>query len=560
MNELRSGRVGTLGCGGTRAPIRRIACAAGAALVLVAAVGCGGAKKDEGTPPGPGCRGGLAPTRAIGNWDVVPYQRFSGTFEVGVVGFHEEGLDVVFAVNGEPVGRVAEPTRNPRTGVCEYFVTLDAADYPDGPVTVTATLEPDCVGHLARELAPLVLHANAGGSLGNDTVLRVDCATGDDDAGDGSPGAPYRTIERAFTLVGDGGTVELAAGGCYELTDDLPPSGYTHWTTVQPAPGVAREEVEILTYGPGASTGRFGEDRVRWRNVRLRKDVEPGYSTLFYLESGHAVWFDGAELYDARGQWNGGQLLGGNVPWEAYYTDAYVHDIQNAGYRFGRGVVMENIGSDVFRGASGLLSVNLVVYGIDAGTTDAHPDFFQFYNPDETVENVVVYNARVYDMGAQGIFGGPGEMRDVAFVNLLMEKDPADSALTSQITGSWDHVLLWHVTTVDAGFFLRETAALRSFFIQNGLYHTLHAGDATSLPTFTIERNHVATLVWDQPEPMGLYASVGDPGFVDVATDDYHLASGSPAVGRGAPLPGVPVDVEGTPYDPEAPALGCFAR
>ena len=40
-------------------------------------------------------------------------------------------------------------------------------------------------------------------------------------------------------------------------------------------------------------------------------------------------------------------------------------------------------------------------------------------------------------------------MRNVAFVNLLMEKDPADSALISQITGDWDHVLLWHVTTVE---------------------------------------------------------------------------------------------------------------
>ncbi len=528
-----------------------------AALVCV---GCGDKDSGPKTPEGPGCRGNLTPTQAIGNWDVVPLQRFDGVFEVGVVGFHEEGIDVVFYADGVELMRVNDPTLNPRTGVHEYWVALDAADYPDGAVTLTATLEPDCEGHLPRELAPLTLYANSGGSLTNDNITWADCVNGDDDTGDGSESAPFRTIERAYVEVGEGGTVHLAAGQCYALTADLDSAGYTLWTTVRPGPGVTREEVSILTYGPDdTSTGRFGEDMVRWQQVRLYKDVEPGYSTLFYFETDHHVWFDGAELYDARGQWNGGNPLNGNRPFHAYYTDSYVHDLQNAGYSFGRNMVLENIGSDVFRGSSGLMSINLVVYGIDCGTTEAHPDFFQFYNPDSTVDNVVVYNAQVYDMGAQGIFGGPGAMRNVAFVNLLMEKDPADSAMISQITGDWDHVLLWHVTTVDAGFFLRETAQLRNFFIQNCQFHTLHAGDATTLPTFTIERNHVADLVWDQPEPMGLHPSVGDPLFADEPADDYHLTASSPATNAGAPLPGVVVDVEGTPYDTENPSLGCFA-
>jgi len=532
----------------------------GALCVAVVCAGCGGEDAGPKTPEGPGCRGDLTPTQTIGNWDVVPFQRFDGVFEVGVVGFHEEGLDVVFLVDGLEVGRAQDPTLNPRTGVHEYWVALDAADYPDGAVTVTATLFPDCAGHLPRDLEPLVLHANSGGSLANETVVWADCGAGDDDAGDGSEAAPYRTIERAFLEVGEGGIVNLAAGDCYALTSDLDGAGYGLWTTVRPAPGVTRDEVSILTYGPDdTSTGRFGEDMVRWQDVQLYKDVDPGYSTVFYLESDHHVWFDGAELFDARGQWNGGNPLGGNRPYFAYYTDAFLHDIQNAGYHFGRNVVLDDIGSDVFRGSSGLMSINLVVYSIDRGATEAHPDFFQFYNPDETVDNVVVYNTRVFDMGAQGIFGGPGAMRNVAFVNLLLEKDPADSALISQITGDWDHVLLWHLTTVDSGFFLREVAQLRNFFIQNCVFHTLHAGDATTLPTFTIEHNHVADLVWDQPEPMGVDPSVGDPRYADVPSDDYHLAGDSPAARSGAPLPGVPVDVEGTAYNGEAPSLGCYA-
>ncbi|MBU1240310.1 hypothetical protein KKF84_09720 [Myxococcota bacterium] len=532
---------------------------------LLFAMVCGGcsddAKPRETTPEAPGCRGHMIPTQTIGNWDVVPFQRFSGTFEVGVVGFHEEGLDVVFSVNGQEVTTVEEPTLNPRTGVYEYWFSLEATDFADGAVTVSATLIPDCEGHILRELSPLTLYANSTGSLTNNTIMWADCESGDDTSGDGSEALPFQTIERAFVEVGSGGTVNLKAGTCYALTNQLESAGYDLWTTVRAAPGVPREAVSILTYGPDEdlSTGRFGEDMVRWQNVRLYKDVEPGYSNVFYFESGHHVWFDGAELFDARGQWNGGTLLNGNSPYYAYYTGATIRDIQNSGYSFGRDVVMENIGSDVFRGSSGIMSVNLTVLGIDSGTTDAHPDFFQFYNPDALVDNVVVYNTLVYDMGAQGIFGGPGQMANVAFVNLLMEKDPADSALISQITGDWDHVLLWHVTTVDSGFFLRETAQLSNFFIQNCVFSTLHAGDATELPTFTMEHNHVAGLVWDQPYPMGLYPSVGDPLYADESADDYHLTGESPAHHAGAPLPGVPADVEGTLYHTGTPSLGCFA-
>ena len=516
------------------------------------------ASPDAGNPPvfHPECVT-LPSTTVIGNWDLVPFQRVEGAFEVGVVAFHELGVDVVFSVNGTEVARVQDPTRNPRTGVYEYWFALDASDYPDGAIALGATIEPDCDGHLPRTLDDVTLYANAGGSLSNDEVRWVDCAAGDDGTGSGTETAPYATVEKAFTEVASGGTVLLKAGDCYLLTDDLPSSDYDLWTTVRPAPGVARGDVVITADGPG-STGRFGENMVRWQDVGLRKDVDPGYSTVLYLESGHSVWFDGTEIFDERGQFNGGQITGGNNPYWAYYTDALVRDIQNSQLAFNRNVTIERLGSDAMRGYSGLTSIGLTILGIDSGTTDAHPDFIQFYNPDSLVENVIVYGARVFDMGAQGIFGGPGQMKDIAFVNLLMEKDPADSALISQLTGDWDHVLMWHVTTVDAGMLVREPALLKNFFVQDCLWATFSAGAASSLPGFTIDHNHVSSLTWDQPEPMGTNATVGDPLFVGEPTDDYHLQSSSPAAGAGVPLPGVPADIEGTWYDAENPSLGAY--
>ena len=511
-------------------------------------------------PYQPAC-GNTPSTKTIGNWDVVPGQVFDGTFGVGVVAFHEYGVDVSFAVNGSALSTVENPSYNPRTGVWEYWVELDASDYADGPITVRATINADCPEHVSRELEELELIANAGGTFSTTSQKWVDCATGDDDSGDGSETAPYATIEKGVAEVETGGTVLLAAGTCYRLTSLYDAANHERWTTVQPAPGVTRDQVQILAAGPD-STGRFGENNIRWKDVQIYKDVDPGYSTVFYMESGHWVWFDGAELFDAKGQWSGGCVMGGNSGYKVYSTGSLLRDVQNVTGMCGfcRDVEMRDIGSDIFRASSGIMAINTTITGIDVGTTSAHPDFFQLYAPDGNVENIVIYNTKVTNMGAQGIFGGEGTLRDVAFVNLLMEKDPSDSALLSQITGDWGHVLLWHVTTVDSGFYLRETSQLADFWVQNNVWHSFHAGAATDLPGSTIDYNLFRNLNWDQPSPMGTNTVEGDPQFIDESTDDYQLSPGSPAKGAGVPLPGVPVGLDGKLYDSAAPNLGAFAQ
>jgi len=65
-------------------------------------------------------------------------------------------------------------------------------------------------------------------------------------------------------------------------------------------------------------------------------------------------------------------------------------------------------------------------------------------------------------------------------------------------------------------------------------------------------------LIWNQPAPLGTNAIEAAPLFEEEASDDYRLFDGSPAKGAGVPLPGVPVDIEGTLYDPTAPNLGAF--
>ena len=75
--------------------------------------------------------------RPVARWDVVPHQRISGVFNAGVVAFHEDGVKVTFDVGGRKF-TAEEPKLNARTGVWEYFVPIDAAKLPDGPVAVKA--------------------------------------------------------------------------------------------------------------------------------------------------------------------------------------------------------------------------------------------------------------------------------------------------------------------------------------------------------------------------------------------------------------------------------------
>ncbi len=500
----------------------------------------------------------MPPTRAIGNWDVVPHQRLDGPFEVGVVAFHEEGVDVVFKLNGNELARVEYPTLNPRTGVWEYWFTFDPALVSDGPFELDATLVPDCPGHLPRDLAPKPLVSNGSATLGNPAVMHVDCNTGSA-GGDGSVGSPYATIEQGLHAAGDGGTVVLEAGTCYTLTGDLTGRSPVTWTTVRAADGLMATDV-VVTTSSDTVDNRFGEDLVKWTNVSLVEDDPEGYSTFFYLESNHRVWFDGADLSDKRGQWSGGNLLGGNKPYSAYYTDCVIHDVQNAGFGFGRGNTLRDIGSDVFRASSGLTAINTTIIGIDRGTTSAHPDFFQLYSPGGSVENLVFYNTEVLNMGAQGIFGGTGSLKDAAFVNLVMEKDPPDSALISQVSNAWDHVLLWHVTTVDSGCLIRgETDGLTNFIVQNNVMAGLNHEDDSPLPGWTIRHNHFNRLAHNQSAALGAPATVGDPMFTDPAMDDYGLSPASPGHAAGIPIPGVPTDVNGRAYDRTAPNLGAYA-
>lgn len=508
----------------------------------------------------------VSATQVIANWDVVPFQCISQPFKAGVVAFHETGVDVEFQINGESARRITDPTWNDETGVFEYWIEINPARYADGPLTVSATAYPDGEGHTSRTLANLTLYANTGNSLTSHLIKWVDATNGSDTNGNGSESAPYQTIKKAVLSVGDGGTVYLKAGTNYTLSS-IGGSNFTYWTTVTCAPGLTADDVHVGTYlkDNPASTGRYSKSGIRWGKISFYCDRVSGWGSILYLETGYKNWFDGSVFYDKNGRW-ADSVTFNNSGSGTYCTDCYAHDLANVNNTgiLQRGNRFEAICADIFRGQDNLTAINTEIRLVDLGATAAHPDFFQFYNNDtnDWMENIIIYNCKAYDMNAQGIFGSKlGGARDVAFVNLLLEKDPPDSFLTSQVSGSMDHILLWNATLVDQTYSFRDsTAGMLNWDVRNCVFNTLSATSATSIATCVIDYNHISKLTYQQKYPLGANATVGDPLFVDYDNDDYRLQSSSPAYRTGTPLPGVPADIDGYLYNPVNPNRGAFSE
>lgn len=499
-------------------------------------------------------------TQVIANWNVVPGQRISTPFKAGVVAFHEAGVDVEFRVNGGPVINVTDPTYNDRTNVYEYWITIDPSEFPDGTITLSATALPETGAHTSRVLDDLTLYANADGSLNPAAPVWV-APSGNDTQGDGTENKPFATIRKAVENVSDGGIIYLKAGLNYKLAS-FGGGTFTYWTTISAAPGLGPDEVQIAgSLADGSTNGRYNKSGIKWQNVALYRDG--GDSSILYTEPGQRTWLDRVEVFDKGGRWDNGRIYNNNsLP--PYITNSYLHDLTNTFGNFHRNNRIERIGSDTFRAADNQTVINVRVNTMDHGATSAHPDFFQLYLPGETAENIVFYNVHSTDMGAQGIFGGDGIAKDLAFVNVLLEKDPASSSLASQNSGDWQHVLLWHVTIVDQHYLFRGSAGgIVDYNIQNSVFHRLLIENtgATTFPAgnSTIDRNHIRELSHLQSQPMGTNATQGDPLFSDESVDNYRLQRNSPAAASGVTLPGVPADIDGVLYAENTRDRGAFS-
>ena len=394
---------------------------------------------------------------AIARWDVVPYQTFSGNFNVGVVAFHSSGIaKVSFSVNGGPWTDVSQMTANPQTantsgvgnpnpnGVVEYWTTLRASDFTtDGPIEVRAIAYPN-VG-IPRVLESLPLNANSNGTLTR-TPIYISPA-GSDSTGDGTQGNPFATIYKAGMSIqsvagsADNGVIYLLPGD-YEWAGagwnwHFPVNTYG-WLTVTAAPGVDRSQVRITSmkyWSPtDGSDSRIDTHLVHISNVTLTIPIGQ------LDHNSPLIWYDGCEYLNLINDpttppWNSDypyadRMGSGLAYWNggSYATDCNVTGADNAirGFVFSRNNTASHLGEDAFSDST--LVINSVAsdmamgwYQNNDGTWEnAHPDVIQNGGGGH---NTIWYGVVAVDNihGTQGLSGG-GET-DMAIVNCHMATD-----------------------------------------------------------------------------------------------------------------------------------------
>lgn len=490
--------------------------------------------------------------KVIARWDVVPHQTIdTESFNVGVVAFHINEVDRVeiFLEGGEPVV-VDQMTLNPRTGVYEYWATIDpdvlrTTDLVDGPIELRAVAYPRGAGE-PRVLPSLTLNSNVNGTL---PELILWCAPeGDDTTGDGSEGNPFRQPYRAMQFAGqliggpagaDGCRVLLSPGEYYWGGTNWAPRTLDRWATIEAGPGVAPEEVVIRA---GTSNG-FRTKLLCARNITFERQLGTA------IVEGGMLWLDGC-VFRGDGPHEGQRPFTHSVwPGGVWVTGCRLTQMRDGFFysRLVRNSKVENIGQVAYGGSK--LVLNCEADLIHRGATDYHPDVYILRGH---VENIIVFGLTATRISAQGLFGDDlgASAEDVAFVNIVISRPLGENPVGppySQWACPSSHLLFWHVSLPDTTF-LWSSPSMENISVRSCVMHRSLTYD---LPT--IEEPVVFDWSWFvdchiiDAGTVGSYVpglGLGDPGFSDASSGDFRPAANSPLRGQVA----VPIrssDIEG---------------
>ncbi|MBE6382776.1 MAG: hypothetical protein E7049_07175 [Lentisphaerae bacterium] len=366
--------------------------------------------------------------RPVARWDVVPYQRVAGQFKMGVVAFHEKGVQVEFTINGRDTYTADKPTMNDRVGVYEYVLPLETSRYEDGPIAISATVTTE--GEPPTRLPYLQLYVNNKKTQGSQKVVWVDSTNGNEFS-DGTKQSPVQSIKRGIALAGDGGTLYLMPG---EYSAKMLGGGTERkfWTTVQPAPGHRRSEIKI-------KGGRTGTEKLRFHLVELYCDISEGFGKIIMGEGGSTMgWFDGCKMYNRQGRWSGETEPFGNKL-RAFVTGGETSAMtKGPDAELIRGHVLKSLAGNAFFGSDRLI-VACRAIDIDAGETSQEADFYRgtAFAPN-WIHGVILYNVSCLDCKARAISGI--RMRDSAFINVTV-RTSAGSLVHSYFSDMLDNLL-----------------------------------------------------------------------------------------------------------------------
>ncbi len=496
-------------------------------------------------PPNVGAPGNVGyEATAIARWSTVPFQTFKENLRVGVVAFHRNGIEkVAFSANGGPWVDATSLTINPSTGVSEYWVTLKAADFPDGPVEIRAIAYPKTAGkprvlggayQAGLGAAPpmngehsMFAWSNFGGTL--DHEPRYVSASGNDTSGDGTVNNPFLTLSRAAQAIQtqygscDNGTIYCMPGE-YDFEMKW---GFTsakandRFITITAAPGVLRDQVTIEEARPKTA-------RIHLSNVTVKTNDAGNFYTGFN-DIRAVLWVDNCYVSAKNGRYGSTQkILSTCTP---YITESVWNDAPDGPTDtiMVRNTTITKLCSDMVSGVQVVLNVN--GGDIDPANTGAHPDIYQIYRPTGSLENHVVYGVRANNFLAQGIFiaalANGEKIRNCAFVNLVL--DANQSNFTSQINRDSEHLVIVNCT-IDQTFYIRTPGFTDVSFVGNVFKAvTLDLAKCTPAQVATIDwrHNHFVDATSYGTYTFGTDITTGPAPVVNWAMGDFHpLPSG----------------------------------
>ena len=403
---------------------------------------------------------------AIAQWDVIPYQTFSGTFNVGVVAFHINAIDhVEFSVNGGAVGNATKMILDPQTNVVEYTAQLNAADFTEGQTAEVRAVAYPTVG-VPKVLPSLFLYADPN----NTPSPTIYASQNGSNTGDGSAANPFgANLDFALDSVADGGTIVITQPGTYTINDGTGrlDRANTRWITVEAGPGLTNRDITIISPTDGQVVSRIG--LMHWVNVGFDFSQMSQYAP----DPGQSVWFDGC-YWTANGWQNTDRpspiatWSGSFAPDHSYATNCYAY---NDVYGITVGDICRNCTADTisglpFGGSSLLVNATVSNFNgnwesVPGATLDNlyHRDVFHVW--DASTDHIVYGLTAKVNVDAQiiniqsdrGPLGTAGVAQDYAFVNIDAEPQPVVSGVEpnaggpqfSQLEGNETNILFQNI-------------------------------------------------------------------------------------------------------------------
>lgn len=376
----------------------------------------------------------FAAVRPVAHWDVVPYQRVGTPFQAGVVAMYDKPIRVVFSVNGSKVAEVANPSRNARTRVDEYWFTLDPARFEAGALAdrvmrLGAKVVAD--DGTSYDVPEVNLYWNVDGAAGSTKTIWVDDKTGIDYA-DGSKGSPVKTIKQAIKLAGDGGTIYIASRGTYSIQRIGGGSGRRFWTTITPAPGLSRKDVTLVG-------GRTGCSRLCLKGLTIVSDVvgSTGYA-LGGVDDKSTCWVDDCIIRDKGGRAAGRSYVFGNRL-VGYVTGGATTEMGDGPRaKLVRNHVLKTLSGDVFSGGD-ILVANCRVDDVDGSGVVEGPALHRSQGiKGAWTENVIFLNVTATNLRCHGLVGV--RLRDSVFKNVKIESAVDDGSCFSRYAQEMENV------------------------------------------------------------------------------------------------------------------------